>query len=217
MSSLNLKILSILLTIPAMLIAFTVQGYAKSKMAYKLGDKAQRLQGRMTLNPINHIEPIGMIMILIFGFGWTKHLEINQSSFKNYYKDDLKVRLAAPISNFIISAIFAVVYGVFVALFHKTMPESYYMVIEMMLYNIIAVNVSLGVFILLPLPGLEGFYIFRDISPKNFFKVADTLYRYQMVILLGIIIFGGSILKVPITFLTNQMLNISQIVFSIFF
>lgn len=216
MGSFQFSILNILLTIPAMLIAFTVQGYAKAKMAYKLGDKAQKLQGRMTLNPINHIDPVGMIMILLFRFGWTKPVEINQSSFKNYYKDDLKVRLAAPIANFIVALVFAVFYGVFMATIARSIPESYYIVLVKMILNIISINVSLGIFILLPLPGLEGFYIFRDLSPKNFYKVADSLYRYQMVILLVIIVFGGSLLMGPVSFIVDQLLKISAFVFGIF-
>lgn len=216
MGSLRFSILNILLSIPAMLIAFTVQGYAKSKMAYILGDKAQKLQGRMTLNPLNHIDPIGMVMILLFRFGWTKPLEINQSSFKNYYKDDLKVRLAAPIANFIAAFIFSIIYGVVVATLVNIVPDAYYIVIVKMVENIIWINVSLGIFILLPLPGLEGFYIFRDISPKNFYKVADTLYQYQMIILLVIVFFGASFLSVPVEFIVSQLLKISSFVFGLF-
>ncbi|MGL5150467.1 MAG: site-2 protease family protein [Clostridium sp.] len=209
-------LLGIFLKIPAVLLAFTVQGYAKSKVAYKLGDKAQRLQGRMNLNPINHIDPIGMLMIILIGFGWTKPLEINANSFKRYYKDDLKVRLSAPIANFITAMIFAILYGIYIKTMVGVLPETFFYVIETMLYIIISVNVSLGIFILLPLPGLEGFYIFRDLSPKKFFSIADSLIQYQLPILIGVVFLGQYVLQYPVSIIMKLMMNISLFIMGLF-
>mgnify|MGYP000180570928 CR=1 FL=1 len=87
MSPFRLNLLYIILKIPAILIAFTVQGYAKALVADKLGDKTPRFQGRLTLNPAAHIDLIGFIMILLAGFGWTKPLNTNPSAYKRRYKD----------------------------------------------------------------------------------------------------------------------------------
>ncbi|MGL4774149.1 MAG: site-2 protease family protein [Clostridium sp.] len=209
-------LLGIFLKIPAILLAFTVQGFAKSKVAYKLGDKAQRLQGRMNMNPMNHIEPLGMLMILICGFGWTKPLEINQGAFKKHYKDDLKVRLAAPLSNFILAMIFAAVQGVFEKTMGGVIPTTFFVVINTMLILIVNINVSLGVFSLLPLPGLEGFYIFRDLSPKNFYKFAPKIIQYQLPILLAVILLGRYVLIYPVNLIMIVMQFISSFFFGIF-
>ena len=92
----NFDLLTIILTIPGALIAFTAQGYARALVADKLGDKTPRFQGRLTLNPAAHIDLIGFIMILIAGFGWTKPLNTNPSAYKRGYKDAIKVSIAAP-------------------------------------------------------------------------------------------------------------------------
>ena len=88
MSSFRMELLGVILKIPAILIAFTAQGYAKALVADKLGDKTPRFQGRLTLNPAAHIDLIGFIMILIAGFGWTKPLNTNPSAYKRGYKDN---------------------------------------------------------------------------------------------------------------------------------
>src|SRR5665647_1476491 len=112
------QILDKILMIPAILLAFTFHEYAHAITADRLGDKTPRFQGRLTLNPIAHIDPIGFILILIMGFGWAKPVQTNPSAFKNYYKDDLKVSVAGPIANLILGFLFAI----FTVLFWKYSP-----------------------------------------------------------------------------------------------
>lgn len=187
MGSLRQGLLGIILSIPAVMIAFTAQGYGKAFVADKLGDRTPRFQGRLTLNPMAHLDPIGFIMILIFGFGWTKPVETNPSAYKRKYKDSIKVSIAPPVANLIVGFLGTIIYVLFVKLLGGILPESIYVVLSGMLYAIVTVNIGLAVFTLLPLPGLAGFDIFRDLSPKNFYKVADKIYQYQMLILLGVI------------------------------
>ncbi len=106
------SILNMILMIPGMLIAFTFHEYAHAYVADKLGDKTPRFQGRLTLNPIAHIDPIGFIAVLIFSFGWAKPVQTNPSAYKNYHKDDLKVSLAGPIANFLVAIVVALIIGV---------------------------------------------------------------------------------------------------------
>ena len=101
----NISIYEKLIIIPAIIIAFTFHEYAHAKVADKLGDKTPRFQGRLTLNPAKHIDPIGFILVLIMGFGWAKPVETNPSMFKDYYKDDLKVSLAGPMMNLLLSIV----------------------------------------------------------------------------------------------------------------
>ncbi|NOH17219.1 site-2 protease family protein [Clostridium cochlearium] len=178
----TLKLLSKILTIPAILIGFTFHEFAHAVVADRLGDKTPKFQGRLSLNPTVHVDPIGFIMILLFGFGWAKPVQVNPSAFKNYYKDDLKVSIAGPISNLIIAFIF----GGIMFLMEKINPAyggQVFGILYLIVDFTIRINCMLAFFNLMPLPGLDGFHILRDLFPSKFYKYADQIYRYQIVIL----------------------------------
>lgn len=208
-------LLGIIYKIPAILIAFTAQGYARAKMADKLGDKTPRFQGRLTMNPIDHIDPMGFLMIIICGFGWTKPVETNPNAYKRGQKDSIKVTLAAPLANLFVGFIVAFVVVLFESLW-KGIPQGMYVVGYNMLYLILAINVSLFIFNLLPLPGLAGFEIFKYFWPKQFYKCADAIYQYQMFILIGVILIGGTILMIPTSIIINLFETIARLVLGIF-
>ena len=92
-------LLDAFLSIPAILIAFSVKEYTRAKMADKLGDKSPRFKGELTLDPLKHVDIAGALMMAFFGFGWSKSVEINKYAFKNPKKDALKVNIAAWLSN----------------------------------------------------------------------------------------------------------------------
>lgn len=209
-------LLNIIFTIPAILIAFTVQGYAKAKMADKLGDKTPRFQGRLSLNPIDHIDPIGFIMIIICGFGWTKPLDTNPNAYKRGYKDAIKVTLAGPLANLLVGFIGAFIFIFFINILGNIMTESMYMVASNMLNYIVQINISLFIFNLLPLPGLAGFEIVKNLWPKTFYKMADTIYQYQFFILIGVLLIGGKILGIPVAIIYNLFITIAKVVLGIF-
>ena len=207
MSSLREQLLTIILTIPAVLIAFTAQGFAKAWMADKLGDKTPRFQGRVTLNPAAHIDLIGFILILLVHFGWTKPVETNPSAYKRGYKDSIKVSVAPLVGNLIVGFIATILFYLLSKLRINILPPTVYYVLNVMVLQIALINIGLMVFNILPLPGLAGFYIFRDLSPKNFYKYADIVYQYQFIILIGVILINNiiPILSIP-----------SQLIFNIF-
>ena len=207
MGNLQSTILGIILTIPAVMIAFVAQGYSKALVADKLGDRTPRFNGRLTMNPAAHLDPIGFVMILIIGFGWTKPLETNPRAFKRGYKDSIKVSIAAPIANLLVGFITLFLY----TLIGKTLtmlPGTLYFILISVIANTATINIGLGIFTLLPLPGLAGFDIFRDLAPKKFYEVADKIYQYQMIILLGVIFFGQGILGM----LRGLIINFYQII-----
>ena len=197
MSSFKLQLLGYILKIPAILIAFTAQGYAKALVADKLGDKTPRFQGRLTLNPAEHVDLIGFLMILIAGFGWTKPLNTNPSAYKRGYKDAIKVSVAAPLANLLVGFLGTILYVATYKFLPNILPDTIFLpnilpdTIFFILINMIrliaTVNISLFVFNLLPIPGLAGFEIFRDLWPKTFYKVSDKIYQYQFLILIAII------------------------------
>ena len=211
----NFDLFNLIISVPAVLIAFTVQGYAKAFVADKLGDKTPRFQGRLTLNPIAHIDIVGFIMILLFRFGWTKPLETNPRAYKRGYKDAIKVSIAAPIGNLIAAFIGMFIYVFLIRFMGTMLSGASGTVILSMVYSVVSVNVSLFVFNLLPLPGLAGFEIFRDLWPKTFYKVSDKIYQYQFLILIAIIFIGGTILSIPVNLILNGFMAFAKLIFGI--
>ena len=179
------QILSKILMIPAILIAFTFHEYAHAIMADKLGDKTPRFQGRLSLNPIVHIDPIGFLLILLVGFGWAKPVQTNPSAYKNYYKDDLKVSIAGPMANLIIGFVFAILYVLFVN-FLPT-DSALNTIIAKILMITGYLNCILFFLNLIPIPGFDGFHILRDLFPKFFYNLSDTITRYQFIIFMVLI------------------------------
>ena len=215
MSSFRMQLLVIILKIPAILIAFTAQGYAKALVADKLGDKTPRFQGRLTLNPSAHIDLIGFLMILIAGFGWTKPLNTNPSAYKRGYKDAIKVSVAAPLANLLVGFLGTILYVFTYKFLSNILSDTIYFILINMIWLIATVNVSLFVFNLLPIPGLAGFEIFRDLWPKTFYKDSDKIYQYQFLILIAIIIIGGTILSIPVNFILNGFMAFARLIFGI--
>ena len=180
------QILNKILMIPAILLAFTFHEYAHAIIADRLGDKTPRFQGRLTLNPIVHIDPIGFIMILVVGFGWAKPVQTNPSAFKNYYKDDLKVSIAGPIANLILGFVFAIL----LILFSKFSPIQGGLneIILSIIYITGYLNCILFFLNLVPIPGFDGFHIVRDLFPKFFYNLSDSVLRYQFLIFMVLIL-----------------------------
>ncbi len=216
MSPFRMKLLMIILKIPAILIAFTAQGYAKALVADKLGDKTPRFQGRLTLNPAAHIDLMGFILILIASFGWTKPLNTNPSAYKRGYKDAIKVSIAAPLANLLVGFIATILYVATFRFLSNILSDTTYFILSTMIMLIASINVSLFVFNLLPIPGLAGFEIFRDLWPKTFYKVSDKIYQYQFLILIAIIFIGGTILSIPVGFILNGFMAFAKLIFGVF-
>jgi len=203
------SILNMILMIPGMLIAFTFHEYAHALVADKLGDKTPRFQGRLTLNPIAHIDPIGFIAVLIFSFGWAKPVQTNPSAYKNYYKDDLKVSLAGPIANFLVAIVATLILGVYMNFAYGVLPSALNIVLSSMIFSILRLNIFLGLFNLIPVPPLDGFSLLRDLSPNTFYKFQEKFYQYQMLIMLFLLYFGGRIIAVPANAIVNVLYKIA--------
>lgn len=206
-----------LILIPALLLAFTFHEYAHAKMADKLGDKTPRFQGRLTLNPISHIDPLGALMILICGFGWAKPVQTNPQVYKNYYKDDLKVSIAGPLANLGLAVVGCFVWVLLIKMQYSTglYTIPVFSVILDIVGRIFTLNLSLFVFNLIPIPGLDGFAILRDLKPNFFYKISESLYRYQSVIIIVVLLAGSRIISIPVQILYRFILNIARAVIGI--
>lgn len=200
-------LLNMILKLPAILIAFTFHEYAHALVADRLGDKTPRFQGRLNLNPITHIDPIGFVAVLLFGFGWAKPVQVNPSAFKNYHKDHLKVSLAGPITNFIIALVGAIVLKLYITFALGVLPGGFDEVLGAMIRQVVILNVLLGFFNLIPVPPLDGFSLFRDLSPKTFYKYEGMFYKYEMLLLLAVMYFGGRIIAIPAGVIIRILFN----------
>ena len=210
-------LLSKIISIPAILIAFVAQGYARAKVADKLGDKTPKFNGRLTLNPLAHIDLIGFVMIILTGFGWTKPVEMNPRAFKKGYKDEIKVTIAGPLANLLVAFVAMFILQIWNAFGYSIVSDSVYGVIWSMLYSICFININLFIFNLLPIPGLAGFDLFRELSPKNFYKYGIKMYDYQIVILIAIVFLAEYILTYPSTLIFNLFAIVSKLTLGIFF
>ena len=173
------EILTTILMIPAILVAFTFHEFAHAWMADRLGDKTPKLQGRLSLNPFVHIDIFGFIMILLFKFGWAKPVQTNPSAYKNYYKDDLKVSIAGPVANFLVAVVFTLISVIF---YFINTDNQIIMILSAIVEITISLNCMLFFLNLVPIPGFDGFHILRDLFPKFFFRISDNLSRYGFII-----------------------------------
>ena len=179
------SITSMAATLLAVLLAITLHELAHGYVAYCLGDNTAKAAGRLTLNPLAHLDPIGALMMLIAGFGWAKPVPVNPFFFKgNRTTGMMLVSLAGPLVNLIVAYI---AYAVYVA------GQGFYTVpfMNQFLNYCIILNVFLAVFNLIPIPPLDGSKILAGFLPKQTaFKFLTTMERYGFVILMVLILFN---------------------------
>ena len=160
----------LLLTLPGVLIAITFHEYAHAFAATKLGDDTPRLQDRLNLNPLSHIDPVGFILLLFVGFGWGKPVEINPRNFDRKYSEETGnaiVSFAGPLMNFILAIVFTLIYcAIYKFASAFTLSQVGSIITSMVQYTIV-VNIGLGIFNLIPLPPLDGSKILVRFLPYN--------------------------------------------------
>ncbi len=169
------------LRIPALLIAITVHEFAHARVAYAYGDATAKAHGRMNLNPINHLDPIGTLMIILVGFGWAKPVPINPLNFSNYRGGLRWVSLAGPLSNFALGFVSLLLLRLMLGA--PAIPE---LVIRFMAV-MVQLNILLGVFNLIPIPPLDGSKILVSLAPDSFLGFYQQIERYAPIILLVLI------------------------------
>ncbi len=168
--------------IPAIIIAMVVHEYSHARVAYALGDYTPQLQGRLTLNPVAHVDPIGLLMLFIVHFGWAKPVQINPMNFSNPRRDDILVSLAGPASNLITAFVFTIMLVLMVK-FHIPFSEGLLVVFKL----IIIYNINFAIFNMLPIPPLDGSHILRNVLPYEMARAYEQLERYSFVFLILII------------------------------
>ena len=178
---------TVLLTLPGVIIAMTFHEFAHAFVADELGDTTPRAQGRVTLNPASHIDPVGLVLLLFAHIGWGRPVEINPNNFnsnKSIETCEALVSLAGPVMNFILAFIFMIVYY---ALYRFTSVSA---IVLYVVYYTVIVNIGLGVFNLIPIPPLDGSKIFSKFLPYNVKAWLDRNMQYIYLIFLILWITG---------------------------
>jgi len=215
------SLLGLLFTIPGVLIAITFHEFAHAWAADKLGDDTPRMEGRLSLNPIAHLDPVGSIMLLFAGFGWGKPVNVNP---RNYNRDismekaDALVSVAGPIMNFVLAIILTLIYCAIYKFGSIALLSSNVMAIIMtMIMYAIAINVGLGIFNLIPLPPLDGSKVIKPILPYNakvWFENNERLF-YIAFVLLWIWGLLGDLISPVIDTVYFAILNLGSMIFGL--
>jgi Zn-dependent protease len=181
---------TLLLIAPPILLALTFHEYAHAYMAYRYGDDTARQSGRLTLNPLRHLDPLGTIMIFIVHFGWAKPVPVNPSRLKNPKKDMLWISAAGPLANMVLALASGLLIRVLLTIGvtpdrHTAIGLLFFMVIMSL-----QINLALAIFNILPIAPLDGSKILFALLPVRYEKLIYFLERYGPFILIGLIIFS---------------------------
>lgn len=185
--------------IPAIILAFTIHEFMHAYVAVKAGDNTPINQGRYTLNPLKHIDPIGFIMVLIAGIGWAKPVQVNINNFSNKRKSFMMVSLAGVLGNFMLAFLVrAIMYfspGLYLS--------------NTILYNILSYIVMINLMLiwlnLLPIPPLDGFNVLTTLVRFKNMNIIFSLKRYGFLIL--IVLWFTRILGLYISFMTGLVIS----------
>ena len=214
-------LLSLLLTIPGVLIAITFHEFAHGFAADKLGDDTPRNQGRLSLNPLAHLDPIGVVMLIFAHIGWGKPVQINPNNFSRKISartGEAIVSFAGPLMNFILAFVFAIIFYAIQAFAPSFVPTQTGMIIMTMIQCTVLVNVGLGVFNLIPLPPLDGSKILMAFLPynaKRWFEDHTQLF-YIIFLVIWITPISGRIISPVIEAITGGIDGIVSSLFGLF-
>ena len=212
---------SLLLSIPGILIAITFHEFAHGFAAYKLGDTTAKDEGRLSLNPFDHLDPIGTVMLIFAGFGWGKPVHVNPRNYTrkmSMEKGEAIVSIAGPLMNFLLAIIFAIIYIAILKFAGLSfITTSVGMVIIGIVTATISVNVGLGVFNLIPLPPLDGSKVIMPFLPykaKQWFINNEQIF-YIVFVILFITGLAGRIISPAINLVTQGILNLAGLIFGV--
>ncbi|MBQ8699799.1 MAG: site-2 protease family protein [Schwartzia sp.] len=164
--------------LPGLIMALALHEYAHARAAVAMGDFTPKMMGRLTLNPMAHIDPIGLLMLLVARFGWAKPVVINPHNFRDRKKGEILVALAGPGMNFLLAFL---ALGVMIFLTHTLRMEMSYG-LRAVLWLIVVYNINFGIFNLIPLPPLDGSRILMTLLPYEMQYRFAGLERYSMII-----------------------------------
>ena len=218
-------VISLLLSLPIALLALSLHETAHGFAAWKLGDPTARSLGRLTLNPLKHLNPIGTLCMILAGFGWANPVPINSRYFKKPRRDMALTALAGPISNFLLSFFAAFLYVLLVVLLGRipslaVAPRTVVLFAQytvQFVYILHFVNLTLGLFNCIPVPPLDGSRFLLPLLPRRAHFFVIRYERYFSLALLLLLVFGvvNGILLAASNALSSGMLSLFYLIFGL--
>ncbi len=204
----GLNLMEIVAGIPGLIIAMVIHEYAHARIAVAMGDFTPKATGRLTLNPVSHIDPIGLLMLLVAQFGWAKPVMINPMNFRNFKRGELLVSLAGPAANLVTAFAALLLMAVWVKL---GLAMTYGVKIVFSL--IVLYNINFAIFNMIPLPPLDGSKVLMSFLPERWNYKLASLERYSFFILIALMmtpVLGGILIPLQRLVLTlfNLMIGI---------
>ena len=188
-------VMYILATLVVIAVILPFHELAHGFIAYKLGDDTAKRQGRLTFNPIAHINPMGALCLLLVGFGWAEPVPVNIYKLKNPKRDMALVALAGPVANIIAGLVGAILSILFSVLFGSHSTSLWYEAVKYFFSYYVAVNVGLAVFNLIPLPPLDGSKILGALLPDELYK-KQLMYEDKLSMVLVVLVMLGVVDKI---------------------
>jgi len=182
----NFDIATTLKTIPAAIIGLTVHEYAHALMGYKLGDSTAKEQGRLTLNPLKHIDPLGFLLIIVAGFGWAKPVQFDPDNLKHKHRDEILIALAGPVSNLLVGILLLGIARLLYAFAYFSRTDFGLQIVNLLLLWAV-INFGLFVFNLIPLPPLDGSHIYMTFLKETNPALLEKIYKYGTLALFLVI------------------------------
>ena len=200
--SLQEMLIQILLTIPTIFIALTFHEVAHGWMSYKLGDPTAYNMGRLTLNPLKHLDPIGALCMLVVGFGWAKPVPVNARYYKNPKRGMALTAFAGPAMNLILALFGVIIYRVINHFGYLLIPNGLLVYVLFLLFYYFAyLNIYLAVFNLIPIPPFDGSRIAYVFLPTNlYFKIMRYERIIQIIVMVALV---SGIVSLPIGFIAD--------------
>ncbi|HEY5601142.1 MAG TPA: site-2 protease family protein [Patescibacteria group bacterium] len=202
-----LTFLIFLLFAVGVIIAITVHEFAHAASAEKLGDPTAKVHNRVSLNPLNHLDPIGTLLIFLVGFGWGKPTPFDPYNLKNPKKDSAIISLAGPASNLILAVLFTIPFWI-----GAILQNSFLTSFSELLSPIVRINIILAIFNLIPIHPLDGFKILGGFLPREWYNDWMATERYGIILLIALLFIpiagGSSLLSQIIGPVVGQILNL---------
>ena len=179
----------IIFILPTVLIALIGHETAHAWMSVKLGDPTPKIDGRLSINPLHHLDPIGTILMILTGFGWARPVSVNPMYYKDRKKGMALVALAGPAANIIMAALGMIIGVLLLKIFQGTYAVTD--IIQIVTYIFVRMNLSLFVFNLIPIPPLDGSKILGVILPNKYYYIMLQYEQYSMIILMILAVTGA--------------------------